>query len=253
MMFTLVILTGVMGAVFAQLDHVQKRYKAEEVKLDVTQESREFLDQIVRDLRNAGYPTARMFASGVLRSPRENDYRNAVGLVKFAYDDLWFEGDVDGDGQVDSIRYTLVPDADGNCPCAIRRSEVVKLDATAPMSQTTSYSTELDGVLNSAASGGSGSNGSRPVAGTTPLGSGSGIVMRSNQALYGNYAPYYVFVAYDGNGNVVAPCDIVNSPSALQSISTISITINVLARPSGIDLQTRMRPALSITASAKIG
>src|SRR5437588_11348732 len=105
MLVVLTVFTIVMGAVLYQLNGFQKAFRAENSKLDTTQGAREFLDQIVRDLHQAGYPNARMFMAGVLNSPVQNDSRNAVGLVSLAATDLWFEGDLDGDGQVERVRY----------------------------------------------------------------------------------------------------------------------------------------------------
>ena len=127
MLTVVAILTLVMGAVFKQVISVQQRYRTEETKLDISQESREFLDQMVRDLHQAGYPTLRIYATGVLASPKINDQRVAAGIVKFAYNDLWFEGDIDGDGQVDVVRYTLNAPG-GACPCTIQRSQATKLN-----------------------------------------------------------------------------------------------------------------------------
>src|SRR6266545_6743593 len=106
MMVVVAVLVIVMGAVMQQVDTVQKRYVAEEQGLEISQESREFFDQMTRDLHQAGYPNSRMFGTGSLISPNpENDKRNAVGLVKFANDEIWFEGDIDGDGKVEVVAY----------------------------------------------------------------------------------------------------------------------------------------------------
>ncbi len=246
------ILTLVMGAIFQQVNQVQKRYRTEESKLDVSQESREFLDQIIRDVRQAGYPGPKMYQPtplpGALLSPWQNDARAAAGLVSFSYTDLWFEADVDGDGQVESVRYTLQPGPGNTCPCRLRRSQVPKLNATAPMAQFTSYSTGLNDVINSAGAGGGGVLGAYTIAGSTPMAGG----MTPNDVIYRNLEGAYVFTAFDVNGNQVAPCDINSNPGQLATIKTIGVTLNVLVKPGGADLQTRMRPAISINASAKL-
>ncbi len=242
------ILTLVVGAVFQQVNLVQKRYRTEEAKLDLGQEAREFLDQIVRDVRQTGFPGQRMFGATVLASPWQNDYRVAAGLVSFSHTDLWFEGDVDGDGQVESVRYTLQPGPGNTCPCTLRRSQVVKVNATPPMSQITSYSTGLDGLVNSGGAGGGGLNGAYTLSGSTRLGD----ALVANDQIYHDLEDAFVFQAYDMSGNVVPPCDINTNPTQLATIKTIAITLNVLVRPTGSDLETRMRPAVSITASAKV-
>ena len=245
MITVVAILTLVMGAVFTQIITVQQRYRGEESKLDIAQESREFLDQMVRDLHQAGYPTQRIYGSGVLASPAANDQRVAANLVKYAYNDLWFEGDVDGDGQVEVVRYTLNAPG-GTCPCTIQRSQAKKLNATAPLAQTsTNYATELQNVVNSGGSGGTKTNGAFGVSGTGPGGA-------SNETLYGGLEGPYIFLAFDAAGNAVAPTDIATNAAALASIRSIQITINVLAKQTASDLQTGRRPAISMTAAARI-
>jgi prepilin-type N-terminal cleavage/methylation domain-containing protein len=246
------LIVGLMTVVFGQIQLVQKRYKTEEAKLDITQESRAFLEQIVRDLHQAGYPNSRMYMDGVLASPVQNDSRNAVGLVKFSYTELQFEGDVDGDGQVESVRYTLQADGGGNCPCTISRSQVLKLNSTAPMSQPLNYAIALENVVNSGGAGGSGANGSLPLRGTSMINGAGGMTSVANDTLYAAYKPAYVFAAFDAAGDLVAPTDIATNPVALASIRTIQITLNVLAPSSGADIQTRQRPASAMTATARI-
>jgi prepilin-type N-terminal cleavage/methylation domain-containing protein len=232
-----VILMLVTGVVFQQIDMVQKRARQEDVKMDLTQESREFLDQMVRDLHTSGYPNKRMYLTNLVTN---NDSRNAVGLVQLTSTSLWFEGDVDGDGQVDSIQYQLQTTG-GTCPCTIRRSQVVKVNGTAPLAQATNFNQEVNNVINS--------GGAFTISGTSPL--AAGVV--ANDTLYGAYKAEPVFQAYDSNGTLVAlPQDIVTNASATSGIRTIRITINVLAGPEGTDINTRMRPAVSMTAAARI-
>lgn len=261
MLTVVAILTLVLGAVFQQIITAQKRYRAEEAKLDISQESREFLDQMVRDLHQAGYPGPRLYDTGAapsagpslalaapiggnpLNSP---DVRVAAGLVKYTYNDLWFEGDVDGDGRVEVVEYKLDP-SNVICPCSIQRRQTVKIDGTGPLGQTQStFSTELQNVINTGGSGGAKTNGSLGITGTGPGGV-------SNEVLYGALEGAYIFQAFDGNGNAVAPVDIGNDPTKLlTSIRSIQITINVLAKQSASDLQTGRRSAVSMTASARI-
>ena len=238
MITVVAILTLVMGAVFKQIITVQQRYRGEETKLDIAQESREFLDQLVRDLHQAGYPTRKIYAVGVLASPAINDQRVAAGLVKYAYNDLWFEGDVDGDGQVEVVRYTLSAPG-GTCPCTIQRSQATKLNSTAPLSQpATNYATELQDVINS--------GGVYGISGTGPGGS-------TNETLYGDLEGPRIFQALRADCTVVSPTDIATDTTGeLGKIRSIQITINVLGKQSGSDLQTGRRPAISLAATARI-
>jgi prepilin-type N-terminal cleavage/methylation domain-containing protein len=247
MILVVAILTVVMGAVFRQIITVQQRYRAEEAKLDITQESREFLDQLVRDLHQAGYPTAELYAATVaLPTPPYNDTQVAAGLVRFAYNDLQFEGDVDGDGDVDVVRYTLNAPG-GTCPCTIQRNQTEKIGTDAPLDRdsTSSYITGLQDVINSAGSGGPKTLGAYDISGTGPGGA-------SNYTLYGGLASQYIFQAFNANGTAVAPTDIAANPTAMASIRSIQITINVLAKPSASDLQTGRRSAISMTATARV-
>ncbi|MGH9602620.1 MAG: PilW family protein [Terriglobales bacterium] len=242
------ILTVVLAVVFNEIDKVQKRYRTEETKLDIFQEARNFMDRFVRDLHSAGYPGAKMYQAGVITlNPVENDSRVAAGLVSVSSTDLRFEADVDGSGQVDSIRYTLQANG-GTCPCTLRRSQVIKLNATSPLLQPTNYFSIVDNVVNSAGSGGGGPNGALTIAGNSPLGGGA---MVANDLLYREYAGAAVFQAFDRNGNAVAlPVNIAGNPNAVRSIRTIRVTLNVLA--TAPDPQTLQRPAVSLTASARV-
>ncbi len=250
LMVAIGILTLVLGVVFNEIDKVQKRYRTEEAKLDIFQEARNFMDRFIRDLHSAGYPGVRMYqttTNPALQVPPENDNRVATGLVSVAPNLLIFEADVDGDGQVDSVRYTLQA-VGGQCPCVIRRSQVVKLNGTSPMAQPTSYFSMVDNVVNSGGSGGGGPNGSLIIAGTSQLGAGG---TDTNQNLYREYASSQIFQAFDRNGNTVAlPVNFAGNPTALRSIRTIRVTLNVLANAP--DPQTLQRPAVSLAASARL-
>lgn len=232
-----VILMLVTGVIFQQIDLVQKKGRQEDVKMDLTQESREFVDQMVRDLHTSGYPNRKMYLVGLMTN---NDNRTAVGLVQVTSTSLWFEGDVDGDGQVDSIQYALQASG-GSCPCTIRRSQVVKVNGTEPWNQATNFNMEVNDVVNS--------SNAFPIAGNSTL--ASGVV--SNDTLYGAYKAAPLFQAYDSSGALmVLPLDLKNNPPVMSTIRTIRITVNVLAGPAGADFDTRMRPAVSMTAAARI-
>jgi type II secretory pathway pseudopilin PulG len=246
---TLGVLVVVLGIVFSYIGRLQRVYKAEETKVDATQESRTLLDSLQRELHQAGFPGRNMYGPNVLNVPAINDARNAVGLVKISPSDLWFEGDTDNDGRVESIRYTLM-DAAGNpvtgastCPCNLRRSQVLKNDATAPTAQATNYVVALDNVINS----GGVAAGGLPLTGTTTFSAGSTV---ANDVLYAAYKAPQIFTAYDQAGTVVPATDIAASPVAIASIRTIAININLLTVFS--DTQTKMRPALSMSTTVKL-
>jgi prepilin-type N-terminal cleavage/methylation domain-containing protein len=147
LMIVLVILLAISAAIFRVLNLATERSATEQTKLDMFQEAREFMDQMSRDLRLAGYPNARNFAPSILAEPPTTDARVAVGIVKIANGELWFEADVDGDGTVEVVRYYL--DSTGNnCPC-LKRSQLAKQPGNPYTGQATPvYQIEVQGVTN---------------------------------------------------------------------------------------------------------
>jgi len=213
-LFVLVLITG---AIFGQLNQVQKASSSEASKLDLTQQAREFADQIVRDIHMAGYPGPSMYSPALtISSPFV-----AAGLVRVSPTEILMEGDVETSGTVYSvdIQYVAQDANDANCPC-IRRTEAPKANAD-PLAQpaTTNY-TEVDNVM--------------------PPGIGAG---QSGEDL---------FTFFDKNGNqvpVVGGVDI-STPAGqatINSIRTVKINLNLLSP--NVDPATRLpqRIALSVT------
>src|SRR5262249_50563480 len=98
-MIVLVVLLAITASIFQMINTSTQRSSTEQTKLDMFQEAREFMDQMSRDLRQAGYPSPRNLDPSVLtQSPTQTDKDAAAGLVKVDTGDLWFEGDVDGTG-----------------------------------------------------------------------------------------------------------------------------------------------------------
>lgn len=149
MMIVIVIFMIVVGVIFKLIDLTTQRAAAEQTKLDMTQEAREFMDQMSRDLRQAGYPNPRNFTPGMLTvSPTANDPHVAVGLVKVAASELWFEGDIDGTGIVSVVHYLLDSSTSNYCPC-LKRSQLPKIAGDPLTGQTApSYQVEVQGVTN---------------------------------------------------------------------------------------------------------
>src|SRR5262245_56716998 len=151
MLIVLAMLVVFSGAVFRVISLSMERSVTEQIKLDMFQEAREFMDQMTRDLRMAGYPNKRNFVqtlSPPMINPVINDKRVAVGLVKVAAGELWFEGDVDGSGKVSVVRYFYDNSTDNNCPC-LKRSQLPKIDADPLTAQTAAeYQVEVQGVKN---------------------------------------------------------------------------------------------------------
>ena len=151
LMMAIVILTVVIGGIFGVIDVVNQRSHTEQAKLDMFQEAREFMDQMSRDLHQAGYPSPRHYTADVtdlMTDPIVNDELNAVGIVKVDDGDLWFEGDVEGTGIVYVVRYHLDTSTTNGCPC-LRRSQLEKIDGDPVAGQTTEvYQIQVQGVQN---------------------------------------------------------------------------------------------------------
>jgi prepilin-type N-terminal cleavage/methylation domain-containing protein len=151
MLVVILVITIIMGSVFKSINLAQQTSSSQQVRLDLTQQAREFMDQLTRDMHSSGYPNLRNMSSNetdtnvgncpdgttnLLKSPC--DPTNGVGLIKIDVGTLWFAGDVDGTenyvggvpqgtAQVKIIRYDLVPAGknEPNCPC-LRRTEYLR-------------------------------------------------------------------------------------------------------------------------------
>ncbi len=208
LMIVLLVLSIMMGTIFQQIANVQKRSAAEQVKLDMFQQEREFMDQLERDLHEAGYPNQRNYGSTAITG--QADPKNAVGLVKVATNELWFEGDVDGDGKVESVQYWY-DTAGNNCPC-LKRSQVPKV-AAAPLSQGNAFQTEVQNVQNGSA--------------TNPI-----------------------FTAFRADGTqVTLPVDINANPADIAGIKIIRISLMVQAKAMDIQTRQFPQIVMSNTVA----
>jgi hypothetical protein len=189
----------------------------------------------------------------------------AVGLVYVDNTHIIFEGDIQGNGTVESLEYKLV-DASGtnppaSCPCTLQRSEIVKVNGTLPWAQgPRTFYQELQNVVNSGIPGGTNAyGGGAPFTGNTAWGA-------TNTAYYASlstFKDYPVFQAYDQFGNIVQlPVDLsvagstqllTCSISSISCIKSIRLTINLLANATtGVDLQTKVRPVTTLVGSARL-
>jgi prepilin-type N-terminal cleavage/methylation domain-containing protein len=236
MMMVLGILSLVMGVTMTAINDVQKRARVEEAKVDLNQESREFVEQVIRDLHQAGYPPKSMYAATTPPGPPATTY--AVGLVAGDQTSITFEGDVDGDGSVETVQYQLSTDPaavpavpPGQCPCRLQRSSLPK------GTPGTNFSTEVDQVINSA-----GGAGAWTVAWSFNI---SPTVQVQNDVYYAAYKAEPVFRYYDGNGAELVP------PLAdVTLVRSVRITVNTASRIP--DPVTHAYPASSMSASARI-
>src|ERR1700752_1419407 len=83
LMIVVVLVMAISGVMLQVINLAGARSVTEQAKTDVFQEAREFMDQMSRDLRQAGYPSPRNVSAAVLTaSPVANDTHAAAGLVK---------------------------------------------------------------------------------------------------------------------------------------------------------------------------
>ena len=151
-LIAVLIFSIVMGSVAQYMVLAQQRAYTEQVRLDQLQEGRDFVDQLVRDIQECGYPNLRMvnpaspLFSPALQNPAINDARLAVGIVKIGRTEIWLEGDVVGDGNVYSVVYKL--NGTGTCEACLQRSQTMKVNGSPVTAQSQTWATEINDVQN---------------------------------------------------------------------------------------------------------
>lgn len=226
MVIALSMLIIVLVVVVAGISQTVQRNTAESAKVDTVQETRDFVDQMVRDVHGVGYPPGRV----VNGNPTcVNNANLSCGLVYFSSSQIRYEGDLDGTGTVYQIWMQLSAPASQTCPCTLQRGVITKAAALA--GQVPTYFTEVNGVLNS---------GNGAGAATFPA------VLDG----VGNYAAYTtadVFTAYDVNAVQVATC---TDPVSCLQVRSLQITANVA--PNFLDPKTKMFPVYSVTSKVRL-
>lgn len=181
MIISLGILLAVIAVVIQSLETMEQRKANETTKIDLVQESREFMDQITNDIHQSGFPGTRMFDYTVLPPtpcpafllpqvyvgapvngnpgaanacpPNVAAGVGGNGLNSITATSIQFEADVDGTG-VSEVFIQLVQTNGANAapcnapPCVIQRGTISKtawLAGQAPL-----YYTELNSVMNTA-------------------------------------------------------------------------------------------------------
>jgi prepilin-type N-terminal cleavage/methylation domain-containing protein len=151
MLIVIAILATVTGGIFLQLNTAQQRINTEQTKVDNFDEARDFVDQFFRDINQIGYPNGHMvsFLPSTLATAQQ-DIRVAVGLVKIDANSIWFEGDVNGTGVVQSVQYQINGIGGTTCASCLQRSSVAKVAADPESAaQVPSWGTEVNDVINS--------------------------------------------------------------------------------------------------------
>jgi prepilin-type N-terminal cleavage/methylation domain-containing protein len=141
LMVSIGILTIVIGVVTDGIIQIEKKSASDVNKVGLAQESRQFMDQILRDLRQCGYPSLAMFDAGFVPTPTTASTYVAQGLISYSATAIQFEGDVDGSGVSEVYIQAVVPGS-GSCPCTVQRGTVLKTVGGTP-----AYYTELDNVM----------------------------------------------------------------------------------------------------------
>jgi|SRR5579862_1429891 len=163
LMLVIAILSIVIAAVFSQLNTAQQRLSTEESRLDDFQQARDFVDQFFRDINQIGTPNMQImdlslgsFSPGLSSqgsytwaNSHINDSRFAVGLTKIGPSEIHFEGSMNGDGTVQSVVYMLNGIGGTTCTLCMQRSQVDKVTNVDPLTQSTSWGTEVNDVVNS--------------------------------------------------------------------------------------------------------
>jgi type II secretory pathway pseudopilin PulG len=218
LLLSVAILATVTGAVFEQINNMQKKSSSEAMRLDQNQQAREFLDQTVRDLHMAGYPGASMYSNPLLFPSRV-----AAGLVRVSPTEILLEGDVNNDGSVYSVDiYLQASDPnDPACPC-IRRSAQIKVNADSFSQGTNPLYTETEHVF--------------------PPGTGAG---QSGEDL---------FVFYNQNGDPVdlstgADISTKEGVANLAKIKTVKINLSLLSQR---DQESKSLIRTSMSATSRL-
>jgi len=227
------ILLLLMAGVFSQVAKMQKFSNNEEKKRDMFQNAREALDQMNRDIHAAGYPNRSQYN---LSSKYTNGGTNPVpgftnativnsnlvaakGLVIAAPTQIMFEGDIDGDGLVDSVAYQYSAAVAGfKCPCLLR-GQIQKVKGVAPGAQNTLANMNV--VIESLIAPG-------------------GTLETS--------IPPPVFLFYDTNGVVSTDVTKIKTVKVSLYAQAISDTANPATEWKG-----KIRPEAAMTLTAKIG
>jgi prepilin-type N-terminal cleavage/methylation domain-containing protein len=228
MVIVVAILVTVTGIILAGISQMATRNAAVAGKVDTMQETRDFIDQVVRDIHNAGYPSSIVFVGA---PPCTGNAGVACGIVSFSNTHVEYEGDLDSSGTVQHIFLNVLPGNGGTCPCTLQRGVLTKATVVANPAAVPTYYTEVNGIINSGNGAGASNYG----------------VTLSGPGNYTAYTTADVFDAYDVNGaSISGPC----TGAACVSIRSLQISANVV--PDYSDLTTKTFPVIVVTSKARL-
>jgi len=216
MMISMAVLLVLTGAVFEQIIAMQRKSASQEARVDTSQQAREFVDQMVRDLHMSGYPKASMYSV----APDNTNPLVAAGVVSVSPTQIILEGDINSDGSVESVNVSYVPNSPSNpnCPC-IRRSATPKV-AASPLAQPLSLIyTQTDHVI--------------------PPGTGPG---QSGADLFAFYKVDGTQIDVSDNPNITS------DPARISAIASVKINVSLLRNEIGAGAGETARTDLSATA-----
>jgi len=218
------IVSAVLGIVMNGILRMQQRSKTESTKVDQSQQTRDFIDQMVRDIHNVGYPPPQVINGAPACAGSASI---ACGVVSYTPTRIIYEGDLDGSGIVYQVTVQLQAGTGGVCPCILQRGVVRKSD----LPSTPTYFAEVNGVLNSG-------NG---------LGGATYPISLPGPGSYSSYGTADIFGAYDVSGGAVGTCTTI---AACSSIHSVQITANIA--PAYGDPTTKTYQVFSITSKARM-
>lgn len=187
MLIVVAILSVVTGGIFMQLNTSQQRMVTEQVRVDNFDEARDFVDQFFRDINQIGYPNGRMMNYFGSLSAAQQSPNVAVGLVKIDANSIWFEGDINGTGVVQSVQYVI--NGSGTCTLCLQRSQIAKQSGNPLTGQGTAvWGTEVNDVITS---------------------------------------QIFTYFDTSGNAITTLPADINNNASVIATVKTIHIALTI--------------------------
>lgn len=246
LMVVVVMISIVMAAVLAQVRQVQQRSAAEQGRVDDFQQARDFMNQVVRDGRQVGYPNSHNYDVNATPTTAPtcvggiaawqpiliNDCRIAAGIIRVTPTRVDFGGDFDGSGKVEIVSYAI--NGDGACPLCMERAQECKQNVLDPLTQANANG-----------------NGA-----TDNCGAGNQTlwVQQVQNVQNANNAAAPIFSAYNVSGVLVpigSGVNILANPNTIAQIRTIKVNLDV-ANPKSFDAQTHRQLESDVTGTIQI-